>query len=61
MNFKAYNDTTFIYGIPKEGIYIYYADSAQSKLLINEEGNNKINSIEGNKVIYDDTKSIVIN
>ena len=60
MNFKAYNDTTFVYGIPNEGIYIYYADKAESKLLINEEGNNKINSIENNKVIYDDTKSIVI-
>ena len=54
-NMIAYNQTTFIYGVKNDGIYVYDAENmSQSKIAEGQE-NFHINRIENNTIYYDNT------
>ena len=51
----SYDDTTFIYGIKNDGIYVYNAETLESRRIVEGEKNFNIERIENNTIYYDDT------
>ena len=54
-NMIAYNQTTFIYGVQNDGIYIYNAENLSQTKIVEGQGNFKIDRIENNTIYYDNT------
>ena len=54
-NMIAYNQTTFVYGVQNDGIYVYNAENLSQTKIVEGQGNFKIDRIENNTIYYDNT------
>lgn len=54
-NMVSYNQTTFVYGVTNDGIYVYNAESMTSSKIAEGQGNFNIDRIENNTIYYDNT------
>lgn len=54
-NMVSYNQTTFVYGVTNDGIYVYNAESMTSSKIAEGQGNFNIDKIENNTIYYDNT------
>ena len=54
-NIIAYNQTTFVYGVQNDGIYVYNAENLSRTKIVEGQGNFKIDRIENNTIYYDNT------
>lgn len=54
-NMIAYNQTTFVYGVQNDGIYVYNAENMSRTKITEGQGNFKIDRIENNTIYYDNT------
>ena len=54
-NMLDYNDTTFIYGIKDDGIYMYNAQNMKLTKILDGKGNFNLEKIENDIIYYDNT------
>ena len=50
-----YDETTFIYGVKDDGIYIYNAQNMNLRQITSGQGDFNITRIENNTIYYDNT------
>ena len=55
----SYNQTTFVYGVTNDGIYVYNAESMTSSKIAEGQGNFNIDKIENNTISIDMKKQRV--
>ncbi len=51
----VYNQTTFIYGVKDDGIYMYDAQSMNLRQIVSGQGDFEIKNLENNTIYYDNT------
>ena len=54
-NINSYNQTTFIYGVKDDGIYMYDAQNINLRQITSGQGDFEIDRIENNTIYYDNT------
>ena len=54
-NMISYNQTTFVYGVQNDGIYVYNAKNMSQTKIAEGQGNFNIDRIENNTIYYDNT------
>lgn len=54
-NMLMYNETTFVYGIKDDGIYMYDAKNMQLTKIFDGKGNFNLEEIENNTIYFDNT------
>lgn len=59
-SYKWYDDDNFVYSVNDDGIYVYNCVSRIGAKIDKIDGEIKINSIEGNTIIYNETQEIEV-
>ena len=54
-NIIEYNQTTFVYGVKNDGIYIYNAENMTSTKVVQGQGEFNIERVQNNTIYYDNT------
>lgn len=56
-----YNDSCFLYAVNNEGIYLYNCETRINQKVLNLNENVKLNSLNGNELVYNDNQKILLN
>ena len=60
-SYKWYNDYNFVYSVDYDGIYVYNCQSRVNVKILDINEKIKINTIEENTIIYNETQEIKVN